>query len=279
MNRVIPDILLMAVQRGSPGAEAQGGVGDTLTLSLEGEVRLGDWAVAVRGLQEMIDGLAAELSSEQELVWIVDDLQASSAIATIRGVGPREAVHRVVRGYERVGESLHLNKAIPFGPGVSVPANRVVQLINGNISSVRLETAARDYTVLPSDRRTRESKGDQDPALAPNEAWGMIEGRIQTVTTRGSFRFTIFDSVFDRAVSCYLRPDYPRDEMRDVWDKVACVEGWISRHPDTGRPQTVRRIRSIAVVAAPGDFRSARGVLTFDPHRRPEDEIRRLRDG
>ncbi len=269
----------MADQRGSRGAEAQGGAGDTLTLSLEGEVRLGDWAVAVRGLQEMIDGLAAELSSEQELVWIVDDLQASSAIATIRGVGPREAVHRVVRGYERVGRSLHLNQVIPFGPSVSVPANRVVQLVNGNISSVRLETATRDYIVLPSDRRAGEREKDQDPAPSPREAWGMIEGRIQTVTTRGSFRFTLFDSVFDRAVSCYLSPDYPRDEMRDVWDKVARVEGWIARHPDTGRPQAVRRIRSIAVVAEPSDFRSARGVLTFDPDRRPEDQIRRLRDG
>ena len=268
----------MTLHRDVPLSEGQGGLGDTLTLGLDGDVRLADWANAVTGLREIVDGLAAELSKDHDLEWIVDDLQASSAIATIRGVGNSDAIHRVVRGYERVGESLASNKPLPFGTQVSASATRLVRLINGSVSSVRLETAGCDYVVRAS-RLLSGDKGDDQDADVPREAWGMIEGRIQTLTTRGGFRFTLFDSVFDRAVSCYLSPSYPQDKMRDVWDKVAWVEGSITRHPDTGRPQAVRRIRSITVAKAHDTFRRARGILTFDPAQTPEDAIRRLRDG
>lgn len=267
----------MTPNRTAAMAEGLDGLGDTLTLSLDGEVRLADWAVALRELREMIDALAVQLSIDTDLDWVVDDLRASSALATIRGVGDTEAVQRVVRGYERVGESLEQNKPVPFGPEVSAPANRIAALINGSISSVRFETAARDC-IVQARPEAADVSGEIQSDSSPNEAWGMIEGRIQTVTTRGTLRFTLYDSVFDRAVSCYLSPQHAQDTMLDVWDKMARVEGWIARSPDTGRPYAVRRIQSIAVVGVPVDFRKARGVLSFDRTRRPEDMIRKTRD-
>ena len=267
----------MTTDRTAAGTEGHDGLGDTITLSLDGEVRLADWAVAVRELQQMVDALAGQLSGDSDLDWVVDDLRAGSALATIRGVGDTEAVHRVVRGYERIGQSLQRCRPVPFGPEVSVPANRIAALVNGRIPSVRFETAARDY-IVRARAEPAEASSDIQGDCSSHEAWGMIEGRVQTVTTRGSLRFTLYDSVFDRAVSCYLGPEHGPAEMLDVWDKMARVEGWIARNPETGRPHAVRRIRSIAVIGGTVDFRTARGVLPYDPTRRPEELIRRARD-
>ena len=273
----IRDIPAMTTDHTAATTEGHDGLGDTITLSLDGEVRLADWVVAVRELQQMVDALAGQLSADSDLDWVVDDLRAGSALATIRGVGDTEAVHRVVRGYERVGESLQRCRPVPFGPKVSVPAKRIARLVNASIPSVRFETAARDFIVRARGEPVKASKDIQRDSSS-HEAWGMIEGRVQTVTTRGSFRFTLYDSVFDRAVSCYLSPEHGPTEMLDLWDKMARVEGWIARSPETGRPYAVRRIRSIVVIGGAVDFRTARGVLSYDPTRRPEELIRRARD-
>lgn len=111
-------------------------------------------------------------------------------------------------------------------------------------------------------------------------SFGAIEGRIQTFPGRSSLRFTLFDALDVRAVSCSLREG--REEVLDgAWDRRVIVEGWVSRDPDTGRPVTIQDIERVTLVAetAPGAFRAARGVVKVTGDALlPEDAIRRLRD-
>jgi hypothetical protein len=110
--------------------------------------------------------------------------------------------------------------------------------------------------------------------------YGAIEGRIQTLTNRGSLRFTLYDTHNDKAVSCYVA-EGQEDLLRDVWGRRALVEGRIRRDSQTGRPLTIRDVRRIVPLPEPEPYRfyEARGILPLMPgEEMPEERIRRLRD-
>ena len=91
---------------------------------------------------------------------------------------------------------------------------------------------------------------------------------------------TLYDSVFDKAASCYLETGQD-SIMRDAWGRRAIVEGMVTRDPESARPLIVRRISHVELVTEypPGSYRLARGILprrSGDPT--PEEAIRRVRD-
>ena len=143
-------------------------------------------------------------------------------------------------------------------------------MLGQRVTSVRFETAEEDITIL-----ARPSRADR---IQP--AFGAIEGRIQTLTNRNTLRFTLYDTLYDRAVSCYLVEDQ-EDIIREAWGRKAIVEGLVTRDADTGRPTTIRGVSKIHLVSdAPGNYLDARGIMPVpDGTPFPEDIIRRLRDG
>jgi hypothetical protein len=107
-----------------------------------------------------------------------------------------------------------------------------------------------------------------------------VLGRVQTLSHRGSLRFTLYDLLHDRAVSCYLQ-EGQQDIMRGAWDRLALVKGWVKRDPVNGRPTTIRRVRAVEVrdEGQLGDWRQAGGLLRGEGTDEPaEATIRRLRD-
>ena len=96
----------------------------------------------------------------------------------------------------------------------------------------------------------------------PVDAFGAIEGRIRTLSDRQSLKFTLYESLFDAPVMCYLSLENA-DEAARLWRKRVIVEGLIRRDPKTGIPTQIRSIRTINEIpsAAPGSYREARGAL------------------
>jgi hypothetical protein len=117
------------------------------------------------------------------------------------------------------------------------------------------------------------------PAPAPASEPGLLEGEVQTLSKRGRLRFTLYDSIFDRAVHCYVTPDQ-EDTMRSAWGRRVVVAGQITRDPATGRPTSIIRIREVDLVEVPpvGSYRRARGAVRSASEEKPEDTIRRMRD-
>jgi hypothetical protein len=111
------------------------------------------------------------------------------------------------------------------------------------------------------------------------EAYGAVEGRIQTLTSRGGLRFTLYDSLHDKAVSCYLAEDL-EDIMRDAWGRRAIIEGRVSRDAKSGRPLAVRGITTLQVLPeiAPEKYRDLRGIARSTSGLSVEEAIKRLRD-
>jgi hypothetical protein len=261
---------------------------DTATLALSGEIPFDRFAEAVKRFYDLLSGLSAEIAPS--VVWMVDELSAGSALAVTRGVGPADQVEAVVRRYGEVGGQLEEGRKLSVTR--SMKARRAAyglrRIPGGRIESLRLETAEREAILRPVEQR---AAGQKALRIAPRPlegaairqataSFGAIEGRVQTLSSRGGLRFTLYDIINDKAVSCYLDEGY-EDIMRNAWGRLAVVEGWISRDPMTGRSLAVRRVRSVQVLPerSPGAYRDARGVSPSLSGMLAEQAIRRLRDG
>jgi hypothetical protein len=155
-------------------------------------------------------------------------------------------------------------------------ADHVVQVLRMGVEAIRFETAEADAIV--SDVVSNAERLRMPPVF--RAALGTVRGRVQTVSNRNTLRFTLYDLLTDRAVSCYV-PTGQEELLRDVWGRRAEVEGLVSRDPLSGRPVSVRQVRSVRLLpeAQPQAWRRSRGAV---PRRagepRAEERIRRMRD-
>lgn len=247
---------------------------DTVTLALDGDVPLKLFARAVGDFSELVNALSDEVAGA-DVQWVVDDLQIGSTVATVRGESEEvEAVERIVVAYAAVGRALQRAEPIPYSPRVVKHARAITSILNGTIPSIRFETPDEDATIYsplgePATRSARTVT-----------AYGAVEGRIETLTRRKGLRFTLYDTLNDKAVSCYLQEK--QDElMRGAWGRRAIVEGWVGRDAATGRPLTIRRVSHVEILSEveSGAYRRARGVVPLGADGLSAAEaIRRVRD-
>ena len=263
-----PDEVHMLEERPQGAAMSE----TTLTFALSGDIPLDQFAEAMQRFRRLIGALTQEVSRQAGIAWIVDDLSGGSALATIRGEAEQdEDVERVVRAYATVGRALERNEAVPYSPKVVRAAESIRQMLNGKITSIQFEAMSEVSTV---------ASGTPEQSRALLGAYGSVEGRVETLTSRRHLRFTLYDSLRDQAVFCYLRPDQA-ELIRDAWGHLVIVRGWIRRDPTTGRPAFVSPVRSIDILpeVQPGSYRRARAVAPPGPDEpSPEVAIRRLRD-
>ena len=246
----------------------------TITVALEGpDIPFPSFATAVYELNRLVQALSTEVAKDSQLAWGVDALEVGSAIATMRGRvlgGDPEGTIRVSTAYETVAEALARGGTIPYSQKIRKPARALAKLLKDDVTAVRLETPQRDFTILA---------GPTQPEARIAPTLGAVEGRIQTLSNRGSLRFTLFDTLEDHAVSCYLTPG-SEDMIRQLWGQLAIVEGEIRRDSLTGRPTAIRGIRAVTPieVLGPDAWRAARGAVPWDGIP-AEQAIRRVRDG
>lgn len=261
---------------------------NTVTLALDGEVALDEFANALFGFSELVAALSEE--SGAHLDWVIDDLQYSSAVATARGIGESKGIERVVTSYADVGVSLENNAPIRHSRRVQKAVRRIFSRHYRKTRSIRFETAEREAVIPTETVRIAPYTSEQAtltepaPAVSPIKrvvsTYGAVRGRIQTLTSRGGLRFTLFDLLHDKAVSCYFK-EGEQDKIRDLWGSLAIVEGLISRDPISGRPLAIRQVDNMTQVAEPSgkfDYQEARGVAPSLNGLTPEEAIRRVRD-
>lgn len=255
---------------------------DTVTLALQGTVSLSEFSTAVVRFHNLVAALATEAQAGSAN-WEIDALEAGSASMTARGVTDNgvspERIDRVVHDYLEVGRALEQRVTIPYSPSVRREAEALVDVLKGTgIEEVRFETDESEAIV----RQVSEARdgGRRVEPTKRREAYGAVTGRVQTLTSRNRLRFIVYDHVHDRAVSCYLVQGR-EDMMREMWDRMAHVEGWVTREPESGRPLAVRRVTRVTPIREPDPraYLRARGALPLGPDgEMPERTIRRLRD-
>ena len=248
---------------------------NTLTIALEGDVLLPQFVETMMRFKNLVDLLSREVAPDAEINWLIEDLQAGSAMATVAGVADEpEPITRVVEGYSRIGSVLQRGDPIPFSDGVRREAVAITKVIHNQLTAVRFETAESDNIIYG------EFAVQSQTARVPHISFGAVSGRVQTLSSRGKLKFTLYDAVLDKPVNCYLN-DGQEDLMREIWGQQVIVVGRITREPDKGRAVNVRNITAVERVKQirPDSFRNARGILVWSAGDEPaEASVRRLRD-
>lgn len=240
----------------------------TLTFELGGQI---DIARLEKGIS-VFHRLVSALTSRAKVTWIVEDLQPGSAVATVRGeADDLSIVEKIVDQYGEIGKVLEHQEEPRYGSQITRAVNAVKNLA-ASVEYVRFETPDAEYTIYGN------GKVLSQPATM--SAIGAVTGRVQTLSNRGGLRFNLYESIFDKAVSCYLAQGQ-EELMREAWDRRARVSGRVSREVATGRPIAIRQIVKVEVLedTAPGSYRLARGAVPWqEGDLLPEEAVRRLRD-
>ncbi len=247
---------------------------DTVTIALDGEVTLQRFSSAISNLVALINALSKEIISGGSIKWIVQSLEVSSAVATARGESDvLEQVEAIVDAYGDIGASLESGQRPNYSEKVTKITDDIVNLLEDGISAIRFETPDRDTV------RTKHMPSITSAYLVKSH--GAIEGRIQTLTNRKGLRFTLYDTLHDKAVSCYLK-EGQEDLIRAVWGKRAIIQGEISRESASGRPVAIRNIDLVKTTleVQAGAYLKARGIMPIqkDTSILPEIIIRQARD-
>lgn len=247
---------------------------ETVTLVLNGgaDVSMGDFARAVQHFDRLLTALsrAQTGSGTTAIEWQLERLATGSAILTAAADHPK--AQAVTDAYSEVGRALRTDEPFPYGKRVESPARDLLAMLGHGVSEIRFETS-RDETVL-------QSTPHEEPVAVPLAiSLGEVEGVVEVLSSRRGLHFNLYDSLFDRPVSCYVREGHA-DQMRDIWGKRVVVEGRISRDP-AGRAVAVRDISAITPVVPSGEkaWRRARGAIPARPGSPPPEAIiRKLRD-
>ncbi len=247
---------------------------DTLTLELEGSVSPAEFAQAAAGFWQLVSALQKHVAPNAHIDWTVSDLQAGSASETITCESAESAeIQNLVKEYHAIGLARSEARPLAYPSSIVKAVEKVTGVLNGRITAVRFDSRYGIATVT-----SPKYKGPDIKHLATT--FGAVTGRVQTVTNRGGLRFTLYDLLNDKGISCYLS-EGQEELMRGVWGHVAIVEGLTTRETGTGRPVSVKQISDVQRYAdvEPGSFREARGAVRPEPGgMAPEQIIRAFRD-
>ena len=246
---------------------------NTISLKLNGDVPLAEFSKAMGHLSALIEELTKDVSGKVEIEWEIARLEGGSATAVIAGRSYDEtAVEKVVQAYEVIGEAIEKDEPIPYSTSIADEARAITQILNGKITSIEMSTE--DFGV--SIEKSLEIEGEYDKEYS----YGTVTGTVETLSKHGRLRFVLYDSLFNRAVICYLNQDQ-HSLMLDAWDKRVTVAGKVFRDHVTGRPIEIRDISYVEPrkEVPPGSFMKVEGVIPWkEGDEYPEEIIRRYRD-
>lgn len=240
----------------------------TITFEMGGRVDIKQMERGITAFRHLI----VALTGKEKVDWIVDDLQPGSAITTVRAECDNPLIAEwIVREFEKVGKSLEDKKEIHSAKQIK-KATDAVKKLAVSVDYIRLETAESNYMIY--------GNGKTLVSPATTVAIGAVTGRVQVLSNRGGLRFNLYDTIHDKAVSCYLKQGQ-EEQMRELWGQRATVSGYVTRDAKTGRPITIRQIMNVEILkeVAAESYRDARGAVPWQAGDiLPEDAIRKLRD-
>jgi len=255
---------------------------NTVSLVLNGDVTLEDFSRAIGAFGRLLEALRTEVAGDAKIEWVVEEMAGGSATTVFRGEVEDEAdqgaVTEVVDAFEQVGVAVQSGKPVPYLSAAPY-LSQIRQIVDGRVTSVVLGTEAIDAELALPVIEAADSLSVVEPG--PRETFGTVRGRVQTMTNRHRYRFTLFEQNTDRAVSCYYEQER-ENEVKAAYGNMAVVEGWVRRNPYTGQPTSIRQITNIVVFPTidRGSYRQARGVAPGPVGGlSPEAAVRKVRDG
>lgn len=245
--------------------------GDSVTFRIDGELTIETVADAFARFRKVLHAL--EEDQVAHVRWVLAGLDYGSASITARAEPlDDDAAAKIPTMTER-----YLAAGREVSGGVFDQSRPLLRLVRDLTEvadeqhRVTLETAD-DELIF-----TAPVSGSGGEGTQATKSLGTVRGRVETLSHRKGFRFTLYELASDRPVSCYLQQDH-EDLMRDAWGHIADVTGLVTRDAESGRPLAIRRVTSVDVVMdgdAMGFLRARGAVGGSEP---AEAVIRRIRD-
>ena len=249
---------------------------DLVTFRLDGEVTISKLSVAFVRFSTVLDTLREDRGANVR--WVLVGLDFGSAAATAQAVPLDDDAAQVVPAlcddYLQAARQVARGDADPDRPLARVV--RDLTAVADDSNPVVFETADDEVIFLAPASSPQDSEASVQGVLT-TKSLGAVRGRVETISQRNTLRFSIYDLVNDRAVSCHPHPEH-KDIMREAWGLIADVSGTVTRDAKSGRPLTIRRVTRVDLVdeGDPDGYLRARGALrTSEP---AERIVRRLRD-
>ncbi|MDM8519551.1 hypothetical protein QUF64_05835 [Anaerolineales bacterium HSG6] len=243
---------------------------DKIGLILDGKVTLSDFANAVHYLNELVAVLSVEVTGENNIEWSIEELSTGSAKVLATGYAENmTSVDQVVTAYSTVGRSLADQTPIPYSDKVIAKAQAITEAINGQVKAIT-------FTTSTSTAMIDKPPVKKLPQLQKYYTLGTVTGIVDGLSQRRGLKFTLYDSLFDRAVYCYF-DDGQKEMIRGIWGEQVRVTGMIYRNPKTGQPEEVYNVQDVTVVTTLDNLKQARGILPWNGEP-AEITIRRIRD-
>ena len=194
---------------------------DTVSLALNGSIPLAEFAVAMGHFNALIEALSEEIVGADEIDWEITHLETGSAIAVARGtsINPKN-VEKVVQGDTVVGQSMEQGQAVPYSDKVAVPVSKLSSVLNDRINSIDFITDFGKATIT-------EPTSVSGETAKRRYTLGKVTGIIKTISLRRGLEFSLYDPLFDRAVTCSLDVDQ-QELIREAWGKQVTVIGEIT---------------------------------------------------
>lgn len=248
---------------------------DLLSFRLDGEVTIEKLSAAFARFSNVLDALHEDHGANVR--WVVVGLESGSATAVAKAVPLDSDAERLIPAI--CGDYLESARQVLRGNGDPdrpvLRAVRELAAVADENNPVVLETSDDEVIfVAPAPIRAAGAEVERQQTT---KSLGSVRGRVEMLSQRNTLRFSIYELVNDRAVSCFPHPDY-KDVMREAWGRIADVTGTITRDVATGRPLSIRRVTRVDVVeeGEPDGYLRARGAIkATEP---AERAVRRMRD-
>lgn len=174
-----------------------------------------EFSEIVRHFTALAKAPSDEVASPAKTEWIIDGLQASIALATVKGVSTEpDVIEKAVSAYAAAGRALEGTEPIPYSPKITCDASGIAAVLHDKVASIRFEADLGDVTII--------SPSAQGTSPRPRYALGGVGGVVEPVTSPWRLRFTLYHALFDRAVTCHLG-EGQEDIMRQPWGKRVVV--------------------------------------------------------
>ncbi len=181
---------------------------DCLTLDLKGNLPLEKFEKAIVAFFDLIKEVTkAALKEKQKIHWTVTVRAGSASVNAIphyeESVAPqaREILHAVPSGIKALQTG---NKQIPkLFTREAVKAVKTlgsIQDLRGkDITAVKIRSMSEKASVTPQMVVAADAL-----ITGQRQSYGSVEGKLQTITERGGFRFVVYDSLYDHRVDCFI---------------------------------------------------------------------------
>jgi hypothetical protein len=136
--------------------------------------------------------------------------------------------------------------------------------------------AARELASIPKERKltyvkfwaagppvpvSQRSADTAVKLLGQHQALGSVEGKLQTISERGTLQFVVFDSLYDKGINCFMDEEIMEQAMQAFRKRVA-VTGMV-QYDQESRPVSIRvdTIQVFKDVAELPPIKDLRGIF------------------